>query len=84
MEWKGKGREGKGGPGLLEGGASVIIAVDRFAKYEKEGAVGLVLGSGVEDEAQWLLGMVTHRSILGDYAYIVGVPLCAWFDGCMC
>ena len=61
--------KGTGGPGLLEGRCSGVGWDHRgqFVKHKK-GVVGLVLGSGVEDKAQWLLGMVPHRSILGNYA----------------
>ena len=62
--------KGTGGPGLLEGRCSGVGWDHRgqFVKHRKEGVVGLVLGSGVEDEAQWLLGMVPRRSILGNCA----------------
>ena len=46
----------------------VGISVIDSQKHEREGAIGIGLGSGIEDKAQWLLGMVRHRLSLGNYA----------------
>ena len=70
LEGKGKRKEREGRV-LLEGQCSGV-SWDHCGELTKSQVgrccVGFVLGSGVEDKAQWLLGMVPHRSILGNCA----------------